>query len=139
MYEAVLWAASIAGKAHVTIATVLGKCVLLVTPELPLSVGSHKIAERALPNVAEFEVGFNKMIARIKIPIVLQSNRIATSGSKHTDTIHTDVRPQRRVEHLDVHGSDIMPHPLVEYFRKKLAELIRANRALRDLVSALDV
>ena len=69
-----------AGKAHLALSADTRQHVQLVSAELSLLLGAGQIDHALLEDVTQQIQGFYKMVARVQISVMLQSEPVTTHG-----------------------------------------------------------
>lgn len=90
-------------------------------------------------DIAQQITRFDKVIARIKIAVVLECWTISAGWSVDAEQVATKVRLQGYVEHLNKNVAYIVAHPFLENIHEEMAVLLTADRAIGYQVPGLRI
>ncbi len=123
--EAILGAASIAGKAPFALAALVGQTIALGCTECVLAGAVHHGSNAVLMDIAKTVVGEDKMVATIDIAVVLDDGGMAAGLCHRTDTgCLANPAGERGVEELNKDLTDIVANPFVENCADEMSVLL---------------
>lgn len=136
--KAILRAFTITGKKKITLPAHSGQSIPFGLAEFPLLKGVCKRMHRSLKNVAEQITRFNKVIATVKISVVLQSQTIATCPPENADGSRlAEPAGQGSIEVEHKRPTDVSFHPFVEDLVQKTPPLFRTHGAPGNPITLL--
>lgn len=121
--ESVLGAFSVAGEKPFAAQTFGGELVALVDSESGLLDGMHHLSDGLVGDVAQKIVTVNKMIARVKVSVVLYDG-IAAAGLGEGSGAGRLTGPVGKggIEVRDEYSADIVADPVIEYVAEESPE-----------------
>lgn len=125
--EAVLRTTTIAGKSDITFLAHAWQGSLFIATKSDLLRCSDKVNQRGVVDVAEFVIGFNEMVARIKIAIMFKDESRPASRRVDTQTVLPDVSTESDIKHLNKYLANIALDPFVEYRVQEVPVLLTSD------------
>ena len=123
---------------HATLALACQR-IALVLAELALLGRGHEREHVRCVDVAQQETGFDEVIARVEIAVVLKRRAEAARRRVDAQQVAAEEGFERHVEELHEHVAHVVAHPLFEDIDQEAAVLFSADRALGDQVAGLCV
>jgi len=65
-------------------------------------------------NIAEFVIGFDKVITRVHVTVVFKRKCGPTCGRVDTQAVQADMSAEGDIKDLDEHFADIMSKPFIK-------------------------
>lgn len=137
--KAVLGTTAIAGKSDITFLAHGRQGGLFIATKSDLLRCGDEVNQRGLVDVAEFVIGLNEMVARIKIAVMFKDECRPASRCVDAQTVLPDVSAEGDIKHLNKYLANIALDPFVEYRVQEVPVLLTSDRATRDETSTLGV
>ena len=121
--EPVLRTLAIAGEKPFAAQTFGGELVALVDSESGLLVGMHHLSNGLVGDVAQKIVLIDKMVARVKVTVVLDDGIASAGLGEGAGARHlTDPVGKGGIEVRDEYAADIVADPVIEYVAEESPE-----------------
>jgi len=78
-------------------------------------------------NIAEFVIGFNKVITRVHVSVVFKRKCGPTCRRMHTQAVQADMSAEGDIKDLDEYLADIMGQPFIKDCAQKIAVLLSGD------------